>query len=101
MCMSSTYVCAHSHESESARRMHFGVRVRAHLRVSARACVRERCERRRNTTARPLDVIHHVGMCMSECMNVHMCVRVDSMQGCVRVRTCVRARGGSGTCARP
>ncbi len=45
------------------------------------------------------DVCHHVGMCMCECMNVHMDVRVDSMPVCVRVRTC--ARVGSGTRARP
>jgi hypothetical protein len=73
-----------------ARRMHFSVRVRAFLCMSARACARERRERRRNTPARPLDVIHHVGMYMCECMNGHMDVREDSMQVRVRVRTCAR-----------
>jgi hypothetical protein len=60
--------------------------------MSAHACARER---RRNATARPLDVCHHVRMCMCECMYVHMCVRVDSMQACasrrVRMPTCAHA----------
>ncbi len=65
--------------------------------MSARASSRERRERRRNMTTRPLDVIHHVGMYMCECMYVHMDARADSMQVCVRVRLCARARVGSGT----
>ena len=69
--------------------------------MSTRACARERRERRCNATALPLDVCHHVCMYMCECMYVHMDVRVDSMQACVRVRTCVRARVESGTRARP
>ena len=73
--------------------------VRARLCVSARACARERRERRRNTRARPLGVYHHVGLHMWACMCVHMGVRADSMQVCVYV--CVRARGGSGARARP
>ncbi len=75
--------------------------VRARLCMSARACAREQRERRRNTTARPLDVCHHVGMYMCECMYMHTCVRVGSLRVCVRVRTCMCARVGSGTRARP
>ncbi len=54
--------------------------VRARLCMSVRACARDRRERWRNTTARPLDVIHHVGMYMCECMYMHMDARADSMQ---------------------
>jgi hypothetical protein len=72
--------------------MHSSVRVRARLCMSARACARER---RRTATARPLDVCHHVRMCMCECMHVHVCVRVDSMQACasrrVRMPWCAHA----------
>ncbi len=67
--------------------------VRARLCMSARACAFERRERLRNTTARPLDAIHHVGMYMCEQMYVHMDVRVHSMQVSVLcVRAYVRAR---------
>jgi hypothetical protein len=54
--------------SEFARSMHFSVRARMIARASARA----RRERRRNTTARPLDVYHPVGMYLCECVYVHM-----------------------------
>jgi hypothetical protein len=62
--------------------------------MSVRACARER---RRNATARPLDVCHHVCMCMCGCMHVHMCVRVDSMQACAsrHVRLCLEACTGA------
>ncbi len=83
--------------SACARSMHSSVRVGACLCMSARACAREW---RRNAIARPRDVCHHVCMCMSECMYMHVDVRVDSMHACVRVRTCVRARVESGTRAR-
>ncbi len=66
--------------SECARRMLFGVR--------ARSCARERQERRRTASARPLDVYHHVGMHMCQCVYMHVCVRVDSMQVCLCVRVC-------------
>jgi hypothetical protein len=79
-------VCAHVWMSECASRMHFSVRVRARLCMSARACARERRERRRNTTARPLDVYHHVCMSTCECVYLHMDVCVDSMQVRVRAR---------------
>jgi hypothetical protein len=65
--------------------------------MSARACLREQRERRRNTSAQPLDVIHHVGMYMCECMYMHMDVRVDSMQVsvCVCVCACECAAGAA------
>ena len=50
--------------SVCARSVHPSVRVGACLCMSSRACARER---RRNTTARPLDVCHHVCMCMCAC----------------------------------
>jgi hypothetical protein len=67
--------------------------------MSARACARAQRERRRNTTARPLYVYHHVCMYVNACMYMQMDVHVDSMQACVRVRACMCARVGSGTCA--
>jgi hypothetical protein len=60
------------------------------------ACARERRERRRNPSARPPNVCHYVHMYVGtftcERMYMHMCVRVDPMQACARVRACLRAR---------
>jgi hypothetical protein len=72
-----------------ARSVHSSVRVRTRLCVSARACARERRERRRNPSARPPNVCHcvhmYVGTSTCERMYMHMCVRVDPMQACARV----------------
>jgi hypothetical protein len=69
--------------------------VYTRLCVSARACARERRQRRRNPSARPPNVCHYVhmyvGTCTCERMCMHMCVRVDPMQACARVRACLRA----------
>jgi hypothetical protein len=93
----STYACAHVWTSACARSMHSRVRAGACLCMSARACARER---RRNATARPLVVCHHVCMCMWECMHVHMCVRVDSLQACasrhIKMRACVDGSASTG-----
>ena len=97
MYLLSTHVFAYVRKSECARRMHSSVRSCARLCMSARASAREGRERRRNPTARPLDVIHHVGMYMCECMDVHMDVRVESLQVSVhsRVGACARASGAA------
>ena len=92
----STYVCAHVWMYACARSVHSSVRVRTRLCVSARACARERREWRRNPSARPPNVCHYVHMYVGtstcERMYMHMCVRVDPMQACARVRACLRAR---------
>ena len=79
-----------------ARSVHCSVRVRTRLCVSARACARERRERRRNPSARPPNGCHcvhmYVGTSTWERMYMHMCVRVDPMQACARVCACLRAR---------
>jgi hypothetical protein len=80
-----------------ARSVHSSVRVRTRLCMSARACAREPRERRRNPSARPPYVCHcvqmYVGTSTCERMYMHMlCVRVDPMQACARVRACLRAR---------
>ena len=79
-----------------ARSVHCSVRVRTRLCVSARACARERRQRRRNPSARPPNVCHcvHMNAGTSTCerMYMHMCVRGDPMQACARVRACLRAR---------
>jgi hypothetical protein len=62
--------------------------VSACVRALVRECAREQREWRRNMTARPLDVYYFVCMHMCECMYMHMCVRVHSMQVCAC--TCVR-----------
>ena len=92
----STYACAHVWMYACARSVHSSVRVRTRLCVSARACARERRERRRNPSARPPNVCHcvhmYVGTSTWERMYMHMCVRVDPMQACARARACLRAR---------
>ncbi len=91
----STYVCAHVWMHACARGVHSSVRVRTRLCVSARACARERRERRRNARSRPPHVCHYVhnyvGTSTCERMYMHMCVRVDPMQACARVRAWLRA----------
>jgi hypothetical protein len=54
--------------------MHFGVHVRARLCMSERARAHERRGRRRNTTARPLDVYDYVYVCVSACTCIWMYV---------------------------
>ncbi len=92
----STYVFAHLCMYACARSVHSSVRVRTRLCMSARACARERRERRRNPSARPpnlCDYVHmYVGASTCERMHMHICVRVDPMQACVRARACLRAR---------
>jgi hypothetical protein len=53
------------------------------------ACVCARAAGAAAQHERTPEGIHHVGMYMFECVHVHMDVRLDCMQVCVRVRTCV------------
>ena len=97
----STYACAHVWTSACARSVHSSVRVGARMCMSARACARERRERRRNPSARPPNVCHYahiyVGTSTCDRMYMHMYVRACRSHAsvCACARVFARAAGAA------